>query len=76
MKKYANMKIKDLIQKYPNVTKVLGEFKLPCRTCGDNNCLTKDIVEIENLSLKDEMKFIKKMSEAIEESENLLSNKE
>ena len=69
MKKYAGTRIKELIKRYPGVEKVLEEFKLPCGSCGDNNCYTKDIVEIENFSLKNEMKFIKKMTEAISQDE-------
>lgn len=65
MKKYANTHIKELIQKVPQVEDVLDEFKLPCKNCGDNNCLVKDIVETENFSLKDEMKFISRMSEVL-----------
>ena len=69
MKKYRNTRIKELIDKHPVVEKVLDEFNLPCRNCGDNNCYLKDIVETENFTLKDEMKFVSKMSEAIAESE-------
>jgi len=65
MKKYANIRIKELIKKYPGVADVLDEFHLPCKNCGDNNCLVKDITEVENFSLKDEMKFITKISEAV-----------
>ena len=50
MKKYANTHIKELIQKFPRVEDVLDEFKLPCKNCGDNNCLLKDIAETENFS--------------------------
>lgn len=65
MKKHSHTKIKELLKQYPKVADVLDEFNLPCKTCSDNDCLTKDIAEIENFSLKDEVKFIKMMSNAI-----------
>ena len=70
MKKYANTHIKELIKKFPRVEDVLDEFKLPCKNCGDNNCLLKDIAETENFSLKAEMNFITKMSEAVSGKKN------
>jgi hypothetical protein len=73
MKKHANIRIKELIKKYPGVAGVLEEFHLPCKDCGDNNCLVKDITEVENFSLKDEMKFITKMTGAVSDKENLSS---
>jgi len=70
MKKYENLQIKDLIKKHPGVVNVLDEFNLPCKDCRDKNCLVKDISEMENLSLKDEMAFITKMTEAVSDNKN------
>ena len=70
MKKYENMRIKELIKKHPKVEDVLEELHLPCKNCGDNNCLLKDIAETENFTLKDEIKFITKMTEALNDKKN------
>ncbi len=54
MEKILNTGIKELIQKYPKIEKILDEYEIGCAPCNVGTCLLKDIVEIHNLSAEDE----------------------
>lgn len=64
MKKYANMGIKEVLKKFPSLAPILKEYDINCYEC-NGNCLTKSIFEEHNLSMKEEMELISKMSKII-----------
>lgn len=66
MKKHLNTGIKEVIKLFPSLAHVLKEYDINCATC-NGNCLTKNIFEEHNLSMKEEMELKKKMDGVIRE---------
>ena len=64
MKKYSNIGIKEVLKKFPSLAPILKDYDINCHQC-DGNCLTKNIFEEHNLSMKEEMELISKMSKII-----------
>ncbi|MCP5105079.1 MAG: DUF1858 domain-containing protein [bacterium] len=60
MKKYLNVGIKEVLKEYPQLAPILAEYDINCYKC-NGNCLTKDIFEEHNLSMKEEMDLKNKM---------------
>ena len=46
--------IKELIDRFPSVGEILGDYGIGCVPCSAGTCLFSDIVEIHNLSPEDE----------------------
>lgn len=46
---YLNLSIKEVIQKFPQIEKILNEYEIACGTCTMGLCLLKDILEIHKL---------------------------
>jgi len=68
MEKYNRVGIKQLIKKYPEIGELLlNEYNIDCMVC-KGNCDLKNVVEEENLSLKDEMILINQINKIIENS--------
>jgi hemerythrin-like domain-containing protein len=65
MKEVLNKGIKEIIQKYPEIEKILDEYEIGCAPCGVGTCLLKDIVEIHNLSVKDENALMVRIARVI-----------
>lgn len=65
MDEYLNKGIKDVIQQFPEVEKILDSYNIGCAPCSVGTCLLKDIVEIHNLSLENEQELIKKIAQVI-----------
>jgi hypothetical protein len=61
MKQYLNTGIKQVLEKYPGLAPILKEYDINCASC-NGNCLFKDIFEEHNLSMKEEMELINKIS--------------
>lgn len=49
MEQYLNTGIKEVIQRFPRVGEILGEYGIGCVTCGAGTCLLKDVVQIHGL---------------------------
>lgn len=64
MKRYLNTGIKEVLKLYPELAPILAEYDINCYKC-DGNCLTKDIFEEHNLSMKEEMELKNKMRKII-----------
>lgn len=60
MKKYLNVGIKEVLKEYPQLAPILAEYDINCYKC-NGNCLTRDIFEEHNLSMKEEMELKSKM---------------
>ena len=64
MEKYLNIGIKEVLKKFPELAPILKEYDINCHSC-DGNCLFKDIFEEHNLSMKQEMELISRISKII-----------
>lgn len=73
MEKYNRIGIKQLIKKHPEIGNLLlNKYNIDCMVC-KGNCELKNVVEEEDLSLKDEIKLMNEITEIITREEN--SNK-
>ena len=64
MNQYLNTGIKEVIKEFPSLAPILKEYDINCAAC-NGNCLTKNIFEEHNLSMKDEMELKKKISQVL-----------
>ena len=64
MKRHFNRGIKDVLKEFPQLAPIIAEYDINCYKC-DGNCLTKDIFEEHNLSMKEEMELKGKMSKIL-----------
>ncbi len=62
---YLNKGIKEVITAFPEIEKILDEFKIGCCSCGEGLCLLKDIVEIHNLDEDLEQELMGKIAKVI-----------
>ena len=58
MKEFLNKGIKEVIDQYPEIGKILDEYSIGCTSCGVGTCLLKDIVEIHNLPSVEEQEMM------------------
>ena len=65
MNDLLNQNIKDIIGRYPAIAEALGLFHIGCTTCSVGTCKLKDIVEIHNLSDKDERALFLRIAEIV-----------
>lgn len=68
MEKYLNTGIKQVIAYFPDLAPILSEYDINCATC-NGNCLLKNIFEEHNLSMKEEMELVSRISKLITEAE-------
>lgn len=64
MKRHLNRGIKQVLEEFPQLASILAEYDINCYKC-DGNCLTKNIFEEHNLSMKEEMELKTKMSKIL-----------
>ncbi|MGD2087191.1 MAG: hypothetical protein PVH61_13490 [Candidatus Aminicenantes bacterium] len=69
MEKYLNTGIKQVISKFPALTPILKKYDINCAEC-NGNCLLKNIFEEHNLSMKEEMELISRISEVMAKAES------
>lgn len=62
---FLNKGIKDIMQQFPEVEKVLEEYEIGCAPCNVGTCLLKDIVEIHNLSPEREKELMLRIAKII-----------
>ena len=65
MEEYLNKSIKEIISKFPEIGRILDEYKIGCTACTAGSCLLKDIVEIHNLSEDEEGKLMARIARVI-----------
>ncbi len=66
MDQYLNTPIKELITKFPKVGEILEEYEIGCVPCHVGSCLLKDIIEVHNLSEKEEKEVMVRISKIID----------
>jgi hemerythrin-like domain-containing protein len=65
MQAYLNKGIKEVIDQYPEVEKILDEYGIGCGPCSVGVCLLKDIVDIHNLPEAQEQELMQKIAATI-----------
>lgn len=65
MEKHLSSGVKAVITEYPEVGRILDEFKVGCTTCFVGTCPLKDVVGIHNLSPADESELMYRIEKAI-----------
>ncbi|MEJ2282377.1 MAG: hemerythrin domain-containing protein, partial [Desulfobacterales bacterium] len=62
MEAYLNKGIKEIIDQYPAVEKILDEYGIGCGPCSVGICQLKDIVDIHNLPADQEKELMQKIA--------------
>ena len=65
MEEYLNKGIKEVINQFTEVGKILDEYGIGCGPCNVGTCLLKDIVEIHNLPADEEQQMMVRIAETI-----------
>jgi len=66
MEAYLNKGIKEIIDQYPAVEKILDEYGIGCGPCSVGLCLLKDIVEIHRLPPDQERALMARIAKTID----------
>lgn len=66
MEAYLNQGIKEIIDQYPAVEKILDEYGIGCGPCSVGLCLLKDIVEIHRLPPDQEQELMVRIAKTID----------
>lgn len=62
MEAFLNKGIKEIIDQYPDVEKILDEYGIGCGPCSVGICQLKDIVDIHNLPADQEKELMQKIA--------------
>ncbi len=65
MEQYLNKGIKEIIDQFPQVEKILDEYGIGCGPCSVGICELKDIVDIHNLPAEQEQELMHKIAAVI-----------
>ena len=65
MEAYLNAGIKEVIQKFPQVSGILDEYGIGCGPCSVGTCLLKDIVGIHSLPPEKEREMMTRIAKVI-----------
>jgi hemerythrin-like domain-containing protein len=65
MEQYLNKGIKEIIDQFPQVEKILDEYGIGCGPCSVGICELKDIVDIHNLPAEQEQELMQKIAATI-----------
>lgn len=65
MEEYLNKGIKEVIEQFPAVEKILDEYGIGCGPCSVGICELKDIVDIHNLPAEQEQELMHKIAAII-----------
>lgn len=65
MEAYLNKGIKEMIDEFPAVEKILDEYGIGCGPCSVGTCLLKDIVEIHDLPVDKEQEMMTRVAKII-----------
>jgi hemerythrin-like domain-containing protein len=72
MEQYLNKGIKEVIDQYPEVEKILDEYGIGCGPCSVGICELKDIVDIHNLPDDQEQELMQKIAGVIYPGQDIL----
>ncbi|MCP4630315.1 MAG: hypothetical protein GY850_43420 [bacterium] len=72
MLQYLNKGIKEIIDQYPDVEKILDEYGIGCGPCSVGICELKDIVDIHNLPDDREQELMQKMAGIIYPGQDII----
>lgn len=65
MDKYLNSPIKEVITAFPEVGKILEEYRIGCVPCAIGSCLLKDIIDIHQLSAEQGRELLGRIAKVI-----------
>ncbi len=65
METNLNKGIKEIINEFTEVGKILDEYGIGCAPCSVGTCLLKDIVEIHNLPADEEQQMMVRIAKTI-----------
>jgi hemerythrin-like domain-containing protein len=65
MEKYLRTPIKEMIERFPVVGRILDEYGIGCVPCSVGTCLLSDIVEIHNLSVDAERELFGRIASVL-----------
>ncbi len=71
MKNVLNKEIKEVINTYPEVGRILDEYGIGCVPCSVGSCLLKDVVGIHNLDPQQEATLMYRIEKAIYPDRNV-----
>ncbi len=71
MEEVLNRGIKEVIDQYPEVGKILDTYRIGCVPCDVGTCLLKDVVAIHGLSPEDEQEMMSRIAKAIYPGQNM-----
>jgi len=72
MEAFLNKGIKEIIDQYPDVEKILDEYGIGCGPCSVGICELKDIVDIHNLPDDQEQELMQKIAGIIYPGQNII----
>ena len=72
MEQYLNKGIKEIIDQYPDVEKILDEYGIGCGPCSVGICELKDIVDIHNLPDDQEQELMQKIAGIIYPGQDII----
>ncbi len=65
MKQLIQRGIKQIIDEYPELGTILGEYDIGCVPCSVGTCLLKDIVDIHNLTPESEQEMMTRIAKVV-----------
>lgn len=65
MDEYLNMSIKPLIERFPEVGRILERYSIGCVPCAVGTCKFADVVKFHPLSPRDQAEMLLQVEEAI-----------
>ncbi len=71
MEKYAKQGIKDIIEAFPGVGKILEEYGIGCSPCTVGICQLKDILEIHTLAKEAEEELMRRIEAEVYSERNI-----
>ncbi len=69
MEDFRNANVKVIINKYPKTYEILKDYDFDCLKC-HGKCMMKEIVDMEQLDMEQEMDMYSRLIEEIEKAEN------
>ncbi len=72
MQEYSNAGIKDIIEEFPGVGKILEQYGIGCGPCTVGICRLKDILEIHHLSKEAEVELMHRIEAEIYPERNIV----